>query len=540
MPRTMIGMRIRERRRALGIKQGELATRLGISPSYLNLIERNKRGVTAPLIAAAARELGLPPGALDGAQERRLAEQLDEIAADPDFRDLGLADAEGEELVGRHPQWARAIARAWTAARSARRTAAALSDRLSHDPFLSDAVHRMLTNIAAIRSTAEILESVEEDEIAPAQRRRFHEILSAESRRLSQVAESLAQFFDGAHEEETASAPGEEAEEAFAAARHRAEALEEAAEAWHASREVRPSLEGGPPLGLERALVSAAAEGGATLLSEDPEDPAGRLARAVPGDSTLILPPGAPPAERRGALALAVARGALAPAVSQAARDLPGLASEPAREAAARALADAAADAILMPYEDALSAGRRMGWDVDAVAAHFGVTFAQAARRITALTRPRAPGIPGAPDGPDGREGREPAPRAAYALVNAAGATLQRRPLPEIALPRYGAACPLWSVYRALSEPGRTLRQAAEFPDGQRVVFVARAEPAGGSGWGRLGPVRAALIAFPGEAAEGTVYALAPREETEPVGPNCRICARAGCPHRAEDPVFGA
>ncbi|MGG7568237.1 short-chain fatty acyl-CoA regulator family protein [Rhodovulum sp. DZ06] len=521
MPRTMIGMRIRERRRALGIKQGELARRLGISPSYLNLIERNKRGVTAPLVLAAAKELGLPAGALDGAQERRLAEQMDEIAADPDFRDLGLADAEGEELVGRHPQWARAIARAWTAARPPRRSAAALSDRLSHDPFLSDAVHRMLTNIAAIRSTSEILESVED--IEPAQRRRFHEILSAESRRLSQVAESLAQFFDRAHETETASAPGEEAEEAFAAVRHRAEALEEAAEAWHADRGVRPTLEGGPPLGLERALAAAASGAGAKLVSEDPEDPAGRHARIAPDGGSLILPPGAPPAERRGALALAAARSVMAPALKTAAAALPGLSGEAARDAARRALTDAAADALLMPYDDAVSAGTRMGWDVDALAAHFGVSFAQAARRITALTRAEAA-----------------APRAAYALVNAAGATLQRRPLPEIALPRYGAACPLWSVYRALSEPGRTLRQAAEFPDGQRVVFVARAEPAGGSGWGRLGPVRAALIAFPGEAADATVYAPAPREEAEPVGPNCRICARIGCPHRAEDPVFGS
>ncbi len=70
-----------------------------------------------------------------------------------------------------------------------------------------------------------------------------------------------------------------------------------------------------------------------------------------------------------------------------------------------------------------------------------GDSLVLAARRITSLSRPG-----------------DAAPRAAFAVVNAAGATLQRRSLPDIALPRYGAACPLWSVYRALAEPGRTLR----------------------------------------------------------------------------------
>ncbi|MFT6226774.1 MAG: putative transcriptional regulator [Paracoccaceae bacterium] len=71
------------------------------------------------------------------------------------------------------------------------------------------------------------------------------------------------------------------------------------------------------------------------------------------------------------------------------------------------------------------------------------------------------------------------------------------------------------------------------------MVFVARAEATGGAGWGRLGPVRAALLALPGEAAAATIYGTGPRETPEPVGPNCRICARLRCPHRAEDPVFG-
>ena len=221
-------------------------------------------------------------------------------------------------------------------------------------------------------------------------------------------------------------------------------------------------------------------------------------------------------------MARATAHAALGDIAAKAAAALPGISGEAASRRAAGALEDYAADALLMPYGDAMEAGIRLRWDIDAMAAHFGVGFMLAARRVTSLTRTG-----------------DAAPRAAFAVVNAAGATLQRRSLPEIALPRYGAACPLWSVYRALSEPGRTLRQVAEFPDGQSVIFVARAEATGGSGWGRLGPVRAALLALPGDAAAATIYGAGARETPEPVGPNCRICARLRCPHRAEDPVFG-
>ncbi len=47
MPMTALtGSRLRERRTALGLRQSDLAERAGISPSYLNLIEHNRRNVT--------------------------------------------------------------------------------------------------------------------------------------------------------------------------------------------------------------------------------------------------------------------------------------------------------------------------------------------------------------------------------------------------------------------------------------------------------------------------------------------------------------
>ena len=68
MPRAILGTRIRERRRSIGITQVELARRIGISASYLNLIERNKRGIAGPLLRRAAEALDLRLEELDGAK----------------------------------------------------------------------------------------------------------------------------------------------------------------------------------------------------------------------------------------------------------------------------------------------------------------------------------------------------------------------------------------------------------------------------------------------------------------------------------------
>ena len=51
MPRSAFaGTRIRERRMTLGLRQSEVALRAGISGSYLNLIEHNRRRIGGKLL----------------------------------------------------------------------------------------------------------------------------------------------------------------------------------------------------------------------------------------------------------------------------------------------------------------------------------------------------------------------------------------------------------------------------------------------------------------------------------------------------------
>ena len=215
MPKSILGTRIRERRRAMGVTQAEMSRRIGISASYLNLIERNKRGIAGPLLRRAAAALELRLDELDDAAERRLLETLNEIAAAPDIAALGVEAASAGELIGRYPGWARALGALARSERAATMEVQALSDRMTHDTFLVESVHRMLTRVAAIRSAAEILTEYPD---APADRRdQFLGIVSEESRVLTDVCEALSAYFDKARESSRSLTPLDEVEALFEA-----------------------------------------------------------------------------------------------------------------------------------------------------------------------------------------------------------------------------------------------------------------------------------------------------------------------------------
>src|SRR3546814_123851 len=97
-----IGLKIRERRKEIGLSQTELAGRIGISVSYLNLIEHNKRSIGGRLLRQVADEIGVGLEMLDGATERRLASDLTEVIADPLFDRMRPEPQAIDGLVGRY------------------------------------------------------------------------------------------------------------------------------------------------------------------------------------------------------------------------------------------------------------------------------------------------------------------------------------------------------------------------------------------------------------------------------------------------------
>ena len=69
----MVCTRIRERRIMVGIKQADLAQAAGISASYLNLIEHNRRRIGGKLLVAIAKVLEVEPSVLSEGAAAALA-----------------------------------------------------------------------------------------------------------------------------------------------------------------------------------------------------------------------------------------------------------------------------------------------------------------------------------------------------------------------------------------------------------------------------------------------------------------------------------
>ncbi|MGH7161540.1 MAG: ImmA/IrrE family metallo-endopeptidase, partial [Acetobacteraceae bacterium] len=126
MARALIGRTLRRLRTEGGQTQQALAARLGISASYLNLIEHDQRGVTASLLIKLATILEVDLAALSGAEERAREVGLREVFADP----LLGAEAVPEEEVAAlsaAPNAARAVLALYRAFRVAREDAGGIA-----------------------------------------------------------------------------------------------------------------------------------------------------------------------------------------------------------------------------------------------------------------------------------------------------------------------------------------------------------------------------------------------------------------------------
>lgn len=120
MSRTLIGRTVRRLRSERELSQQALATRLGISASYLNLIEHDQRSVTASLLIKLAETLRVELAELSGSEERQLEVNLREVFADPLLGADEVPDGEVGHLAGSAPNASRAILalyRAWRVAR---------------------------------------------------------------------------------------------------------------------------------------------------------------------------------------------------------------------------------------------------------------------------------------------------------------------------------------------------------------------------------------------------------------------------------------
>jgi len=128
------GPRIRRLRRELGLTQAAMAESLGISTSYLNLLERDQRPVSAQILLRLVDVFDIDPRGLAGDEEARAQAQLHEVFADPMFRDTPLSQAELKDLAAASPVAVDALARLYQAYQESRTTTSMLAERLASDP----------------------------------------------------------------------------------------------------------------------------------------------------------------------------------------------------------------------------------------------------------------------------------------------------------------------------------------------------------------------------------------------------------------------
>ncbi len=104
-----MGTRLRELRVTRGLQQGEVARRLGVSPAYLSLIEKDKRAVQLPLLFKALELYGVGMEEfMQSLGERRVDDGLARLLDEPLLRSLNLSEEDLAHL-GSEPRMATTV-----------------------------------------------------------------------------------------------------------------------------------------------------------------------------------------------------------------------------------------------------------------------------------------------------------------------------------------------------------------------------------------------------------------------------------------------
>ncbi len=104
-----IGPKIKAFRRQLGLQANKFAEQLGISPTYLNLIEGGKRKIDGDLLIKISKELRVELSDLTSKSDINLENNISELLDDQLFEDLDILGPEVKDLVSTNPKIARAL-----------------------------------------------------------------------------------------------------------------------------------------------------------------------------------------------------------------------------------------------------------------------------------------------------------------------------------------------------------------------------------------------------------------------------------------------
>ncbi|VAW12856.1 Transcriptional regulator, Xre family, partial [hydrothermal vent metagenome] len=415
-----IGGKVRRLRRQRQVSQAALATAIGISASYLNLIEHNRRQVTVPLLLKLAGYFGIEAGELAQSDDSQISGDLMEIFGDDIFADADVTNQDIYDLAANNPAIARATLLLFDKYQAQLTTNNNEMDADKGEINSADTRGKSQSSSHHVATDA-ISDFLQENA------NHFPSLEEAAERVLNDINNASDDFETGLRsylrnvfglEWRSASLPGGIASSLGANGR---------------------IFEMSNILPVQTALFSAARHTGLLAAKNQIE--------AIIDASTLPNPEGD---ETTSSFMTDTSMNN-----GNKTTDAPALANN--------VLASYFAAALIMPYKPFIKACFEHRYDVERVARQFNASFEQVCHRMTTLQRPGAAGLP-----------------LHLVRTDIAGNISKRFSMSGIHIPRHSGACPRWNVYGAFLQPGRINVQLSQMPDGEIYFCIARSFEKGG------------------------------------------------------------
>ena len=453
-----VGLKLRALRLERGLKQADVARDIGVSPAYLNLIEKGKRVIPFPLLWKCLRIYEQDPEAfMASLGEGTVDEALARLIEDPLLRSL---DVDAESL-----------------------------ERLSAEP-------RLIGTVAALfqlyKNTRTQLDNV-----------------------LARIASEAGAASDPALGRDYS--PFDEVVDFLEAHQNFFPELEAAAEAIRVDGRLGRQATSED---LRRVLESRFA----VRVEEKSFSRSSVVRRIDPARGVVSVSPSL--TEQPLKFQIAAAMGVLQV-------DRTGLAERITAGARFRHaetlklikvnLGNYFAGALLLPYDAFFREAQRTRYDVDALAAIFGVTYETVAHRLCNLADPKRRGVP-----------------FHFLRADVAGNVSKRYSATGLRFAVQGGSCPKWAVHVAFLTPSILRRQFSVMPDGTMYFCFAKASVSPIEGSVERGTAWSIGMGTVADDAKFLSYANGLptssadiKKHAVPAGVSCRFCERTDCNQRA-------
>lgn len=476
-----IGAKLRTLRLERHLTQADVAKRLGVSPAYLNLIEKGRRAAQLPLVWKALEvfEVEVEPF-MASLGEQHVDEGLAKLLEDPLLRSLDLTEGDVRAM--------------------------------SAEPKTATIITALFNLYKNTRSKLdELLVAVHRDESVKAEQRAVAAFALAEPARSGGTGFEELRFEHSPYDEVT---------DFLEAHQNHFPELEE-----QADRLRRDSGMTARRVLSDDLVVLLARHLGTKVELVDPERDNSVVRRHDPAHARVELSSGL--LEHRLKFQLAHTAGLRV-------LDHEGLADRLLAGATHRHaetpkllkihLANYFAGALLLPYGDFFREVQRTRYDVELLANVFETSYETVAHRVCNLSDPRRRGVP-----------------FHFQRVDVAGNVSKRYSATGLKIPHGSGGCPKWAVHFAFLNPSIVTKQYSVFPDGSSYFCFAKVTPAPVQGSLVRGTVYSIGLGTLAENARHLVYAdevpyssaQELRRMSVPVGVTCRFCERTDCNQRA-------